>query len=91
MLRASVKGMSLSSGVQGSLWDSSCHETFELHAFSFVCFWKWEKMVLLDLQTFPSSVILNPFPPLFSMTSPKCRTFFFPPPCYRAGGGESLW
>lgn len=86
--------MSFSSGVQGSLKGSSCYNSFELCAFSFVWFLEVKKNVLLSLQTFPSSVILNPFPPLSSMNNPKCRTFyfgsFFFSLGYRAGMGKPV-
>lgn len=55
-------------------------------------FWKQKRNVLLGLQTFPSSVILNPFPPLFSMNNPKCGTFFlfwfYFPPWLQGGAGN---
>lgn len=92
LLKASVKAMSFSSGVQGSLKGSSCYNSFELCAFSFVWFLEVKKNVLLGLQTFPSSLILNPFPPLSSMNNPKCRTFyfgFFFPPWLQGGYGKA--
>lgn len=82
--KTSVRGMSLSSGLKGSLWSSSCYETFELYTFFFVCFFfflEWGKTVL-SLQTFPSSVILNPFPPLSPRTIQDADFFFLP------GGGK---
>lgn len=69
--------MSLSSGVQGTLWSSSCNETFKLYTFSSLCFLEGGKNVLLGRQTFPSSVTLNTSLPLFSVSNPMCRTLFF--------------
>lgn len=76
--KTSVRGMSLSSGLKGSLWSSSCYETFELYTFFFVCVFFLEGgKTVLSLQTFPSSVILNPFPPLSPRTIQDADFFFF--------------
>lgn len=77
MLNALVKGMSFCSGVQGSLRGSSCYNSFELCAFSFV--WLLEVKKKCSSWSADLSFLCN-FKPIsspFLHEQSKVQNFFY--------------
>lgn len=77
VFQASLKGMSFSSGVQGSLRGSSCYSSFELCPFSFV--WLLEAKKKCSSRSADLSFLCN-FKPIsspFLHEQSQVRNFFF--------------